>query len=72
MLALFAILCAKGILPWQILDISPGKGIDATCYDERNQQEIQVELKYILSKGNWKTSYLTDMAFEWTPLYLFL
>jgi len=52
-LALFAILCAEGILPWQILDISAGKGIDATCFDEVSQREIQVELKYLLSKGSW-------------------
>jgi hypothetical protein len=52
-LALFAILCARGVLPWHILDIRGGKGIDATCYDDSNQQEIQVELKYVLSKSNW-------------------
>ena len=52
-LALFAILCEKHILPWQILDISAGKGIDATCFDETENKEIQVELKYILSKGSW-------------------
>lgn len=52
-LALFAILCSEHILPWQILDISAGKGIDATCFDETENKEIQVELKYILSKGSW-------------------
>jgi len=52
-LALFAILCSQGILPWQILDLRAGKGIDATCFDESQQKEIQVELKCLLSKGNW-------------------
>jgi len=52
-LALFTILCSEHILPWQILDISAGKGIDATCFDETENKEIQVELKYILSKGSW-------------------
>jgi len=52
-LALFTILCSEHILPWQILDISAGKGIDATCFDETQNKEIQVELKYILSKGSW-------------------
>lgn len=52
-LALFAILCTQGILPWQILDISAGKGIDVTCFDESQNKEIQVELKYLLSKGSW-------------------
>jgi len=52
-LALFTILCSEHILPWQILDLSAGKGIDATCFDETEKKEIQVELKYILSKGSW-------------------
>ena len=52
-LAFFAIFCSERILPWQILDISAGKGIDATCFDENENKEIQVELKYILSKGSW-------------------
>jgi hypothetical protein len=52
-LALFTILCSEHILPWQILDLCAGKGIDATCFDETENREIQVELKYILSKGSW-------------------
>jgi len=52
-LALFTILCSEHILPWQILDLCAGKGIDATCFDETEKREIQVELKYILSKGSW-------------------
>ncbi|MEA2078226.1 MAG: hypothetical protein U9O95_09450 [Candidatus Marinimicrobia bacterium] len=51
-LAIFAILCAKGVLSWQILDISTN-GIDCTCYDENESLEIMVELKYILSKSSW-------------------
>jgi len=52
-LALFTILCSEHILLWQILDLTAGKGIDATCFDERDNREIQVELKYILSKATW-------------------
>jgi hypothetical protein len=52
-LSLFTILCSEHILPWQILDLCAGKGIDATCFDETENKEIQVELKYILSKGSW-------------------
>jgi hypothetical protein len=52
-LALFTILCSEHILPWQILDLSAAKGVDATCFDETESREIQVELKYILSKGGW-------------------
>jgi len=55
-LAIFAILCSKGILPWQILDLCGGKGIDAVCYDEKRNSEIHVELKYRLSKGSWNHS----------------
>lgn len=51
--ALFAISCAKGILPWQILELNSGKGIDVICYDEKEGREIRVELKYLLSKGSW-------------------
>lgn len=55
-LAIFAILCSKRILPWQILDLCGGKGIDAVCYDEERNAEIHVELKYRLSKTNWNHS----------------
>jgi len=40
-------------LPWQILDLTSGKGIDATCFDEIENREIRVELKFVLSKGSW-------------------
>ena len=52
-IALFSILCAKGIIPWQILELNKGKGIDAVCYDDRKNCEFKVELKYILSRSNW-------------------
>lgn len=52
-LALFSILCSKRFLPWQILDLSSGKGIDAVCFDETKNREIRVELKHVLSKGSW-------------------
>lgn len=55
-LAIFAILCSKRILPWQILDLCGGKGIDAVCYDEERKAEIHVELKYRLSRASWNHS----------------
>lgn len=55
-LAIFTILCSKRILPWQILDLCGGKGIDAVCFDEERNAEIHVELKYRLSKTSWNHS----------------
>lgn len=52
-IALFAILCAKGTIPWQIIELNSGKGIDAICYDDQQRREIRVEFKYILSRSNW-------------------
>ena len=54
--ALFSVLCAQGIIPWQILDLNSGKGIDAVCYDDRQHREIRVELKHTLSRSNWNHS----------------
>ncbi|MDD8026200.1 MAG: hypothetical protein PHI34_06790 [Acidobacteriota bacterium] len=51
-LALLAILCSRGDIKWQILDLS-ANGIDAICYDEYEKREIRVELKCLLSKGSW-------------------
>jgi hypothetical protein len=54
--ALFAILCARGELgehDWSILELRQGKGIDTTCYDHKLNREIPVELKYKLSKAVW-------------------
>jgi hypothetical protein len=50
---LFAILCSKGKIKWQILEMRGGKGIDITCYDEVMDKNIRVELKHTLSKGSW-------------------
>lgn len=55
-IALFSILCAKGVIPWQILDLNSGKGIDAICYDDRQNRELKVELKHILSRSSWNHS----------------
>lgn len=54
--ALFSILCTRGIIPWQILDLNSGKGIDAIVYDDRQRRELRVELKHILSRSNWNHS----------------
>ncbi len=51
--ALFAILCREGRIPWQILDLNAGKGIDAICYDHEDNREVRVELKRILSRSSW-------------------
>jgi hypothetical protein len=50
---LFTILCSKGKIRWQILEMRGGKGIDITCYDEIMDKTISVELKHTLSKGSW-------------------
>lgn len=52
-IALFSILCAQGTIPWQIIELNSGKGIDAICYDDQQRREIRVEFKYILSCSNW-------------------
>lgn len=52
-IALFAVLCARGIIRWQILDLTYGKGIDAICWDEETGREIVVELKHRLSRTSW-------------------
>ena len=51
--ALFAILCSNRTVPWQILELRGGKGIDATCFDESTGQELRVELKFRLSRTSW-------------------
>jgi hypothetical protein len=56
LIALFAILCSKRIIDWQILDIT-SKGIDAICYVESEQKEIRVEFKNILSRAGWNHSF---------------
>ena len=52
-IALFAILCNRGIVPWQILDLNSGKGVDAVCYNETNGRELRVEFKLDLVERNW-------------------
>lgn len=54
--AIFSILCFKGIFPWQIVDLNGGKGIDATCYDDIQRSFIKVEFKYHLAKHNFNHS----------------
>lgn len=51
--ALFAILCAQGVIAWEILELRGGKGIDATCYDQVMRRELRVELKHTVSRGSW-------------------
>lgn len=54
--ALFAVLCAKHILNWSIIDLS-AKGVDARCHDHDAGNEIRVELKYLLSRSSWNHSF---------------
>lgn len=51
--SLLGILCSKGTIRWQILEMRGSKEIDITCYDEVMEKSIRVELKYTLSKGSW-------------------
>ncbi len=48
--AIFVILCSRGVLPWQIVDLNGGKGIDADCYDICKHDFIRIEFKYQLTK----------------------
>ncbi|GEM_PF-3205661 len=54
--ALFGILCAQGKIDWQIVELRGGKGIDATCYDNKTGQHITVELKKTLRRASWNHS----------------
>jgi hypothetical protein len=63
--ALFGILCATGVIPWQILELRGGKGIDTTCFDHATQKEIHVELKHTLSRTGWNHNGL--LLVQWTP-----
>lgn len=56
-IALFAILCSNKTIPWQIVELNAGKGVDAICFDESNHKELKVELKHTLSKSNWNHSF---------------
>ncbi len=51
--ALFGILCSQGVLGWQIIGLNSSKGIDCICYAEKNLKEINVELKYQLTRAGW-------------------
>ncbi|MBI3099000.1 MAG: hypothetical protein HYY93_12275 [Planctomycetes bacterium] len=51
--ALFAILCANRTIHSQILELNGGKGIDGVCWDDDQQREIRVELKYKLASSGW-------------------
>jgi len=50
---LLGILCQQRRIPWEILDLNVGKGIDATCYDHDHHREFRVEFKRILSQSSW-------------------
>ncbi len=55
--ALFAILCSHGKLPFQLVEITGGKGIDSTCWDERSKEHVSLEFKYKLRENSrWNHS----------------
>ncbi|MEY4704402.1 MAG: hypothetical protein RL042_598 [Nitrospirota bacterium] len=51
--ALFAILCACGTLPYEILQLNSGKGIDAICWHRQELREVHIELKHVLRRSSW-------------------
>ena len=55
-IALFAILCHCGIIPWQILDLNSGQGIDCICHNGETHRELRVEFKLVLSRTSWNHS----------------
>lgn len=55
-IALFAILCHRGVIPWQILDLNGGQGVDCLCYDDSTNTELRVEFKLVLSQNTWNHS----------------
>lgn len=65
-IALFAICCALGDLPYQILDITGGEGIDSVCFDHTHNKELRVEFKLHLSKNTWNHDLNSlDMVVCW-------
>lgn len=51
--ALFAILCSHGKLPYQLVGATGGQGTDSVCWDENNRRHLNIEFKYVLSKTTW-------------------
>lgn len=51
--ALFAILCSHGKLPYQLVGATGGQGTDSVCWDEKNRKHLNIEFKYVLSKTTW-------------------
>lgn len=51
--ALFAILCSHGKLPYQLVGATGGKGTDSVCWDEENHRHLNIEFKYVLAKTTW-------------------
>lgn len=54
--ALFGSLCARGVLPYDVLEMNGGRGIDAICFDRQAKREIRIEVKHILSRTSWNHS----------------
>ncbi|MGA2669666.1 MAG: hypothetical protein ABSF32_12260 [Ignavibacteria bacterium] len=51
--ALFAVLCSKYLIPWQVVELNYGTGIDCICYHSSKKYEIRVEFKFVHNKSNW-------------------
>ena len=70
-IALFAILCSTKYLPYEILELNGGKGVDGILYDSNLNKELLFELKYILSKGSWNHSFDSfDILICWESKWL--
>lgn len=64
--ALFGSLCARGVLPYDVLEMNGRKGIDAICFDRQAKREIRIEVKHILSRTSWNHSIEDlDMVVCW-------
>jgi hypothetical protein len=69
-IALFAVLCSKYLIPWQIVELNYGSGIDCICFHSSKKYEIRVEFKYIHNKSNWnhdisKLDYVVCWENKW-------
>ena len=70
-IALFAIMCVERDVPYEILELNSGKGVDGILYDLNLKKELFFELKYILSKGSWNHPFDSfDILICWESKWL--
>lgn len=51
--AIFCILCHNKILPFILIDLNGGKGIDADCYNIKTESYVKVEFKHTLRESSF-------------------